>query len=673
MPTVAFSRLFCVFLLLVMPCAAAYADDPPPASISLFNRPLTAVRVAQGAVLPKIDGDLSEPFWQQATKADIFFDPQTGKPTPDQTEVYLAYDSTAIYVGFYCHDTQPDRIVARETVRDAELDKDDNIQIELDPFLTYKFNDYTVFSVNPFGTQHVRMGGGRAGKLEWQGNWFAAAKRVKDGWTAEMQIPWGILSYPRSSGNVTMGINFRRWMPRTQIQTIWSDLGPQKFNEREGLWKDVQAPNQAWHPRLSALPYLMPSIYGKGGHSQNRFGLDLRYQPTPELTGVGTINPDFASVEGAIEGINFSRSERFVPDRRPFFLEGQDYFDLGRGYELGSYFNSARIGQFDTGLKFYGKVTPNTTVGMLGTFDVGNQANLITNIRREINATSNATFMWAQRLEPGADNSTLVFAPNIRRGKWGITGKIAQTLGPGAGGLGWTTSLDLQDKNLFATMRYRHVAANFLDSLGFIPFTDYHGWSSFISWSAPWRKGALRGFEVSLYPEWDSHLDGRPFRRRANLGISLETRSDYQFGLNIEGGKFNQDNDLTYSFNVGGNTSNRFRRWNLSLTTGKLADRPYTAFGPSLNWRLFGQFDISLSTFIQNYDTASQQYILTFNNQISPFKSWGGRLVLENSHFNIYLSYRNAGRGGTDTYFIIGDPNADSFAQRVMIKWVFAL
>lgn len=324
-------------------------------------------------------------------------------------------------------------------------------------------------------------------------------------------------------------------------------------------------------------------------------------------------------------------------------------------------------------MKFYGKVTPNTTVGMLGTFDVGNQANLITNIRREINATSNATFMWAQRLEPGADNSTLVFAPNIRRGKWGITGKIAQTLGPGAGGLGWTTSLDLQDKNLFATMRYRHVAANFLDSLGFIPFTDYHGWSSFISWSAPWRKGALRGFEVSLYPEWDSHLDGRPFRRRANLGISLETRSDYQFGLNIEGGKFNQDNDLTYSFNVGGNTSNRFRRWNLSLTTGKLADRPYTAFGPSLNWRLFGQFDISLSTFIQNYDTASQQYILTFNNQISPFKSWGGRLVLENSHFNIYLSYRNAGRGGTDTYFIIGDPNADSFAQRVMIKWVFAL
>jgi hypothetical protein len=46
---------------------------------------------------------------------------------------------------------------------------------------------------------------------------------------------------------------------------------------------------------------------------------------------------------------------------------------------------------------------------------------------------------------------------------------------------------------------------------------------------------------------------------------------------------------------------------------------------------------------------------------------------MENGRFNIYLSYRNAGRGGTDTYFIIGDPNTDAFAQRVMLKWVFAL
>lgn len=647
-------------------------DDAVPPT-SLFNRPLKSVRVAQGTTLPKIDGELSEPFWQQASRATLFFDPQTGKPAADQTEVFLAYDDKAIYLGVHCFDSQPNKIAARETVRDADLDADDHFVVEFDPFLTYKFDDYSRFTVNPFGTQNTQMGGGRAGKLEWQGNWTAAAKRCNDGWIAEMHIPWSILSYPRSSAPMTIGINFRRWQQRTQIRTVWSDLGPQMFNEREGLWQGVSAPTQQWRPRLSFLPYLLPSFYGQGGHSENRMGLDARFQPTPELTAVGSINPDFASVEGAVEGINFTRGERFVPDRRPFFLEGGDYFALGQGYELGSYFNPRRIEQFDTGLKFYGKINPKTTVGMLGTLDVGNQANFVTNIRREINATSNVNLMWVQRLQPGADNTTLAIAPNYRVGKWSVTANLAQTLGPEAGGLGWTTSVDLQDKNLFATVRYRSVANNFLDRLGFIQFNDYRGWSAFFNWGAPWRKGYFRGFDVSLYPEFDWHQDGRPFRRRANLEMSLETRSDYRFGLNFEGGKFDNDTDLTYGFNLQANVSNRFRQWGLFFNTGKLANKPYTAFGPSLSWRLFGQFDVALSTFIQNYEGASQQYILTFNNQITPFKSWGGRLVMENSHFNIYLSYRNAGRGGTDTYLIIGDPNADAFRQRVMLKWVFAL
>ena len=48
-------------------------------------------------------------------------------------------------------------------------------------------------------------------------------------------------------------------------------------------------------------------------------------------------------------------------------------------------------------------------------------------------------------------------------------------------------------------------------------------------------------------------------------------------------------------------------------------------------------------------------------------------MVIQNSAVNFYLSYRNAGRRGMDTYVILGDPNANPFFQRVMVKFVFAL
>ncbi len=649
----------------------ARAQQPP---VSVYSsRPLRAACLAAEAHPPDIDGDLSDPIWQQAARAATFVDRQTSKPAADQTIAYLLYDKRYIYVAFACKDSHPESIVARETVRDAYLGNDDTVQVLLDPFLTYKYPDFAVFQVNPLGTRNTQLGGGRAGKLEWQGDWDASARRTPDGWTVEMRIPWQILSYPRTRGPMTIGINFERSQQRTKTDSIWSDLGPTFFNEREGLWQGVEAPAQTWRPRFSMLPYLMPSGQVTGGRSQFRSGLDVRYQPTPELTSVATINPDFASVEGAVESIGFSRSERYVPDRRPFFLEGRGYLQLGQDYAVGNYFDSARIDQVDTGLKLYGKVTPQTTLGMLGTIAPGHQADFVAQVRRELGPTGGASLMLLQRLVPGEDNTVGIFAANTRRGKWSVDGEAAQTAGPEAGGMAWAAALNLEDKNLFTTIRYRRVGASFLDRLGYIPFTDYKGWSSYTDWGTSWRHGYLRNFDVSFSPTFDWHLDGRPFRRQISLGAYFETRDDYSFGASVDGGKFDQDTDLTYSVNFGGGVSNRFRQWRLFLTTGQEASRPYTAFGPGFSVRLFKKLDLALQTFVESYNGISQQHIVTFNYELSPYRAWGGRLVIENANTNFYLSYRNAGRGGMDTYFILGDPNAARIVKRAMVKFVFAL
>ncbi len=655
----------------------AYASSSPvvaqTAPASFANRVLKAAPLPADASAPIVDGDLGDPAWKVAAHADTFVDADTSRVYEDQTEAFLLYDKQYIYIGFHCRDRQPDGIVARETVRDSQMVLDDTIQVTLDPYLTRKYEDYAIFTVNALGTRGTRMGGGRAGKAEWQGNWVSAAKRTADGWTAEMRIPWAILNYPNRRGPGRMGINFRRRHGRLRLETMWSNLGQQRFNERDGSWDGVEAPQRAWKPRLSLLPYIQPIGGATGRIGEIRSGLDLRYQPTSDLTVVGTLHPDFASVEGAVESISFSRSERFIPERRPFFLEGADFLNLGEGYQVGRYFDSHRIRDVDTGVKLYGKLDAASTVGVLGPVGFGKEANFVTRFRRDFGATASANAMVLHHQKGDEDNTVFVLAQDARRGKWGFDSQVAASVGADAGGIAWSSAINLSDKNLFSTIRWNDVGTKFNDRLGLIGFNDLRGLLMYTDWSANWRHGALRGFDVSFSPTWNWHQDGRPFQRTAGLGVFFETRSDYQFGVNVQGGKFDQDRDLTYSFNFGGNASNRFRRWNLSVTTGTQANLPYTSVGPSFSLRLFRKLDVVFGAFLQNYQGVEHQEIVTFNYEITPHRAWGGRVVVNNGDVNFYLSYKNAGRAGTDTYLVFGDPNAKRFTSQVLVKWVLAL
>jgi len=61
MPITHLPRLFCASLLILFSLGSAFANEPQPTSVSLFNRPITALRVPAGTALPKSDGDLSDP------------------------------------------------------------------------------------------------------------------------------------------------------------------------------------------------------------------------------------------------------------------------------------------------------------------------------------------------------------------------------------------------------------------------------------------------------------------------------------------------------------------------------------------------------------------------------------------------------------------------------------
>ena len=76
----------------------------------------------------------------------------------------------------------------------------------------------------------------------------------------------------------------------------------------------------------------------------------MKVHPSSSLAANLTINPDFAQIEADPDQINLSTQELWLPEKRPFFLEGGDLFSMPT-----TLFYSRRIGEITAGGKLIGK------------------------------------------------------------------------------------------------------------------------------------------------------------------------------------------------------------------------------------------------------------------------------------------------------------------------------
>ncbi len=282
--------------LLGIGVGAADADATDEDDHPYIQRQLPARKLTEP---PIIDGDLSDSVWQEASIGDRFTDQKTMTEVSDKTRFWLGYDENAIYLAAYCYDANPDRILMEQTKRDSGLWSDDHITIEIDAYHTHNWGDFSSFSVNPRGTQDSDMGGGRSGKTEWKGDWQAASKVTADGWVTEMAIPWAILNYPSKEEPTTIGFNVRRSHARDHYDSQYSNIGRTWRNEWAADWVGVQLPASTFEPELLILPFLAAGAAERDDavNETARGGVDLRYRPTPQMTGLLTVNPDFRNVE----------------------------------------------------------------------------------------------------------------------------------------------------------------------------------------------------------------------------------------------------------------------------------------------------------------------------------------------------------------------------------------
>ena len=310
-----------------------------------------AIQITMLEAAPTIDGNIDASEWSGATLVDkpfVQFEPEFGVPSSFRTVVRIGQTETALYVAFEAFDPDVSRLAAAKTQRDSGLSDDDAVAVLLDTFADERTG--YMFRTNALATQQdVRIAdNGRTVDRRWDTAWRSAATRQTDRWTAEFEIPFSSLKFATGT-NRSWGINFVRTTPRRLETSVWS--GPSEsvfrvssFGELHGL--EVQEPEDPWQ----FIPYMLGAIE-KGESTDFEAGGDIRWRPSSQIGVDLTINPDFALVEADVETINLSRFEQSIPEKRPFFLEGNEMFS-----QRIRQFYSRRIGDITWGAKANGKL-----------------------------------------------------------------------------------------------------------------------------------------------------------------------------------------------------------------------------------------------------------------------------------------------------------------------------
>src|SRR4051812_35343316 len=360
-------RLGALMLSVVAEFAAAQNPTPASQTGAAAPAPATALRLMRASRATdaiRIDGKLNEPAWATAVPSSDFMQsyPNVGAKPTDPTEVRVLYDDDAIYVGVRMFDSRPDSIAAQLARRDASGIYSDWLHVMIDSYRDRRTSFR--FSVNPRGVQKdVLEFDDRNGEdLNWDAVWEVATSTDSLGWIAEYRIPFSQLRFGGAQKGVERiwGFQVMRDIARRNERDSWSswkqtDPG---FVSNEGDLAgliDIPTPR-----RLEVMPYVSAKLTRAPGDPANPFyksndakpsaGADLKYGLGGGLTLTATVNPDFGQVEVDPAVVNLSAYETFFPEKRPFFVEGANIFNIGSinggpGSENQQFFYSRRIGR----------------------------------------------------------------------------------------------------------------------------------------------------------------------------------------------------------------------------------------------------------------------------------------------------------------------------------------
>lgn len=335
-------------LLLALPLAAQVPELPVPNE----RKSYVALRIATPI---RLDGRLGEVVWQAAPVATGFrqVEPEQDAPARFRTEVRVLFDDQNLYFGVTSHDSAGrDGVRVQDLRRKFDYNNNDLVGISLDPLGDGR--TAVAFQVTPYGSlRELQVLDDQVYNRQWEAVWSARTEVTDSGWTAEIAIPWATLRYRNDGG--PWGANFYRIARRENELSAWSPW-PRQFTAYRvpyfGTLEGLVPPGSSSNIRVR--PYVVGETVKSGadpaplGDGAVKAGGEVIWSPTSSSVLEATINTDFAQADVDRQVVNLRLFSVFFPERRQFFLENANLFDVGlSGSESGFIvqpFFSRRIG-----------------------------------------------------------------------------------------------------------------------------------------------------------------------------------------------------------------------------------------------------------------------------------------------------------------------------------------
>ncbi|HYR27678.1 MAG TPA: DUF5916 domain-containing protein, partial [Thermoanaerobaculia bacterium] len=525
-------------------------------------QPVTIARIDQPVT---VDAKLDESAWQSAAKYETWYETNPGDNIEPSVKTvgYVMYDSKFLYVGLEAFDPKPGEIRAvygdHDQISGASDDfmgviidsrNDGKTAVEL--FVTARGVQYDAIQDD--------SGAGEDSSPDFF--WDSSARIHDSGWTVEMRIPFSSLRYDNPNPE-QWGLILYRNMPRDRRYQIFTNKLPRgnncfvcHFGKVVGLQGLPGGDHMVIAPYLTAQQLSEPRA-GLGSELVNHqigtdAGLDFKWSPTADMAVDATINPDFSQVESDVAVI--STNERFaifLPEKRPFFLEGIELFSTPIQAVYTRTITSPRFGGRTTGRtgdyaytllvtqdRGGGSVILPSAFGSGFASQEGSSIAAIGRVRRDFGSSFASFLATTRESEEGAHNR--VFGPDFqwRMGPhYTLLGQLlysqtdtpnrpdladewnGQELSGHAGYLQFTHSTATRDFYI----DYRDYADDFRADNGFVPQVGYRG--SYAEGGRTWRpEGFFNRVRAYAFGEYQQTQNGDLLYRLVSAGFGADGR-----------------------------------------------------------------------------------------------------------------------------------------------------
>jgi len=307
-------------------------------------------RIEQSDAEITIDGFIDEDVWKDLPVIDGMkvIDPDTLADTPYETHVRFFYTERGIYLSAMNFQPQ-ETLMARMTSRDVRLERDGFV-VAIDASGEGLYGFYLRINLGNSLTDATILPE-RTFNFQWDGPWLARTQALENGWSAEYYIPWSMMPLPQVDDDRKIGIYLERQVGHLQGEAWANPPLPGTVNQFLSAFEKYELKDIEPRRQLTYYPFASGIYDGVRDESTYKVGTEIFWRPTSNSLLSASLNPDFGNVESDDVVVNLTAFEAFFPERRVFFLEGQDVFNTSprtssRGGPGGpiSLLNTRRIG-----------------------------------------------------------------------------------------------------------------------------------------------------------------------------------------------------------------------------------------------------------------------------------------------------------------------------------------